>query len=639
MNKKFFAKKRFKVLAAVILLVLAGGLISAKLMKPANQDEYVTGQVEKTDLLQTVSEVGVVKANEDVKLGFMSAGRLVSKLVRVGDQVKAGQILAELDNKSLVIQRQQAESSLSSARASLGKLIAGATASELAVMEAQVREAQKASESAMTNLDKTKKSVDEDIRQAEKTLSDLQSPDASNQTTYEQAVLSAKTALDNAKAAYGKSINNAIDTTITDVGAKLTVANTALDNVYTIIDNDDLKDYLSAKNKTYLENTKTAYLEAKALAVVANTSLYEALQDKSEAKVKKAAIDALAYLNRTADCLNECYSALEASTISATPLSAYKTTISTQLSGVNGAISVIQADKQALDGAYISYNTNVSAAENSLRSAEVSLDNAIKTAKNSLASIRLSGDQRIASAESGAKTSQEGYAVAKTQLAKMKSSARTEDIALAEAQVAQAQSALDLANKQIDDSLLKAPIDGRIVKDNFEVGEQVSPGQTVFSLLGENNYEIEVDISESDIAKIKEGNAAEVTLDAFGDDMKFAASVFFIDPAETVIQDVVYYKVTLMFGDDSQLLSGVKPGMTANVVIITDKREQVLVVSERAVVDKGDGKKIIRLLRNGQLVESPAKTGLRGDGGMIEIVSGAAAGDEAVVFIKAKVKK
>jgi HlyD family secretion protein len=175
------------------------------------------------------------------------------------------------------------------------------------------------------------------------------------------------------------------------------------------------------------------------------------------------------------------------------------------------------------------------------------------------------------------------------------------------------------------------------VTDNFERGEQVSPGQTVFALQGENNYEIDVDISESDIIKIKKGDQAEITLDAFGEDRKFQAAVDFIEPAQTVIQDVVYYKVSLKFSDAKEQLLDVKSGMTANVKIITAKQDKVLVVPERAVIDIGQGK-IVRILRNGKLIESPVKTGLRGDGGLIEISSGVGEGDDVVVFVKTNKK-
>lgn len=638
MAKSFFAKKRFKIILIAAAVLVVAGIVGAKFLAPAAKTEYVTAKVEKKDLLQTVKEVGEVKAEKEVLLGFLSSGNLENKFVHVGDEVRAGDILAELDYKSLQIQRTSAESNLSSTQANLKKLLAGATPADIAVVEAQTNEAQRAYESSLSNLDKTKKTIAEETRQAQKTLQDLQSEAASDQTTYEQAVFGARTALDNTKATYQKSINNSIDTLLADIGAKVAVANTALDNVNTILTDDLLKDFLSAKNKTYLANTKTGYLEAEALAIIANTSLYNALEDKSEVNVKKAGVDALNYLNKTSTALNDCYSALEASTISPTPLGVHKTTISTQMSSVNAALAVVQADKQGLDSAYLSYNTSVSAAENSLRQAEVAKDNAVIAAKNALNSTKVNGEQRLAAAEASVRTSQQGVEVAKNQLAKLKSPARNEDVVLANAQISQAQASLDLVNKQVQDSILRAPIDGKIVKDNFERGEQITPGKTVFSLLGKNNYKIEVYISESDIAKVKEGNEAEVTLDAFGEDRNFKAVVSFVEPAETVIQDVIYYKVVLNFSDDASALLDIRPGMTANVTIVTAKRDQVLLVPERAVVDKNGNGKVVRILRSGKAVESPVKTGLRGDGGLVEITSGAANGDEVVVFVKVNKK-
>ena len=78
-----------------------------------------------------------------------------------------------------------------------------------------------------------------------------------------------------------------------------------------------------------------------------------------------------------------------------------------------------------------------------------------------------------------------------------------------------------------------------------DVGEQVQAGSPVISVLGQNDYEVEVDISEVDIDKVEEGDVADITLDAFGEDEEFKGEVFFIDPDQTVIQGVVYYEVKL----------------------------------------------------------------------------------------------
>ena len=148
-------------------------------------------------------------------------------------------------------------------------------------------------------------------------------------------------------------------------------------------------------------------------------------------------------------------------------------------------------------------------------------------------------------------------------------------------------------------------------------------------MIGKSELEIEVDIPESDIAKIKVGQNTEITLDSFGDDKVFRGTVTFIDPAETIIQDVVYYQVKVQFSDGKD---NVKPGMTANVIIKTKEKSDVLKVPIRAVKQK-NGNKIVQILVDKKVQEKQVTTGLRGDE-FIEIVSGLEPGREVITFIK-----
>jgi macrolide-specific efflux system membrane fusion protein len=71
----------------------------------------------------------------------------------------------------------------------------------------------------------------------------------------------------------------------------------------------------------------------------------------------------------------------------------------------------------------------------------------------------------------------------------------------------------------------------------------------------------------------------------------------------------------------------VKPGMTANAEILTDKREGVLYVPQRSVVTR-NGQKYAQIYRNGKIEEKIVQTGLRGSDGNIEIISGLNEGDK-----------
>jgi RND family efflux transporter MFP subunit len=599
MEKKFFTKKKIFIFIIVAAIIAAAGVFFTSSGK--NKTAYVTDTAQKKNLLQTVSEVGTVKSPSQIDLNFSTPGKLAAKFAAVGDKIKAGQVLAQLDSQALVIGRDQTAANLSSAQANLAKLLQGATAAQLAVAQAQVDQANAAYAAAADNLNKINLTVAEDIKQAQSNLDDLQGL-TSTVTTYQQAVASARQNL------------------LNDIASKLLQAPAALDSINTVVTDDNIKDSLSSKNKTYLASTKSEYNEAQPLLVAANSSLAAAENGESKAGIDQAAADSLACLKKITAALNDLYNALVNSSIAnQTTLNTYKTNINAQITATNLAISVISADEQGFAGAQAAW------------------DGAATVAKNALSSAQVNGNQRNSAAQNAVDTAKQSLAVAQKQLAELKAPPRQEDISLARAQVNNAQAALDLVNKQIDDAMIKSPIDGQVVKDNYNVGEQTSLALPVFSVLAENDLEIDVDISESDIAKIKEGDAVEITFDAFGPDQKFNGTVYFIDPASTVIQDVTYYRVKIKFTDSAEQLAPIRPGMTANVTIIANKKDNVLTVPERAVISKTDGSKIVRVLNNGAISEIPVKTGLRGDDGSVEILEGnLLAGQTVVVFINTK---
>ncbi|MDD4902115.1 MAG: efflux RND transporter periplasmic adaptor subunit [Patescibacteria group bacterium] len=635
MKKQFFTKRNIIIFIVIAVILAAAGFVFASRGK--NTATYVTDVVQRKDLLQTVSEVGTIESPSQINLNFTSPGKLAAKFVGTGDKIKIGQVLAQLDFQSLAIQRDQAQANLAGAQANLAKLRQGATAAQLAVAQAQVDQANAAYSAAVDNLNKTNLTVAEDITQTQNNLRDLQGLTATK-TTQEQAVIAAQTALDNAKTNYQKSIDSATENLLNDLNGKLTSAVTALDNINVIITDDTIKDYLSSKNKIYLTQTQSDYASAQTLLAAANSSLAAVASNKSEANIDQAASDALACLKEISSALDNLYNALVNSSITnQTVLTTDKTNISAQITATNAAINVVSLDQQNFDNAYLAYNTNVTAAQNSLNTAQAARDQAITAAKNALSTAKVGGNQKISAAANSADTAQQALNTAQKQLAQLMAPPRTEDVNLAQAQVNNAQAALDLANKQIDDDMIKSPIDGQVIKDNYEVGEQTNLTLPVFSVLAENDLEISVDISESDIVKVKQDDAVEITLDAFGADKKFNGGVYFIDPASTVIQDVTYYRVKIKFTDPAEQLAQIKPGMTANVTIITDKRANVLTVPERAVIVKTSGDKIIRILAKGNIAEVPVKIGLRGDDGSVEITEGnLQPGQTVVVFINTK---
>ncbi|KKS83918.1 MAG: Secretion protein HlyD [Parcubacteria group bacterium GW2011_GWD2_43_10] len=220
-------------------------------------------------------------------------------------------------------------------------------------------------------------------------------------------------------------------------------------------------------------------------------------------------------------------------------------------------------------------------------------------------------------------------AEAKLKLDQIKSPARSYDILAAEAAVESAQAALIRAQTDLSDKTIIAPVAGTITKVNNQVGETTSIAQPVLVLLAAGNNEIKVQVPESDIAKLKTGQLADITLDAFGSADHFSGHISFIDPASTVIQDVVYYEVTVLFDANDERI---KPGMTANVDVTTAELKDVLVIPLRAVKYNEKREAYVELLQGVEVVTKSVQVGLRGDDGLVELVSGLEDGDIVITF-------
>lgn len=207
---------------------------------------------------------------------------------------------------------------------------------------------------------------------------------------------------------------------------------------------------------------------------------------------------------------------------------------------------------------------------------------------------------------------------------------REVDVASYRAALQSAEASLASAAAARDKSRIFAPIAGTIGKIIPKAGEFVSSQDAVIKLVNPH-FEVKVDIPETDIIKISLGDMAVITLDAYGDEIKFSGAVTQIEKGQTVIQDVVYYRVTVSLADDAtrQILSG----MTANVTFSTEKKDNVLYIPSRAV-KTNNGEKTVRILVNGVAQEVKVQTGLRGDDGLVEIVSGLSEGQEVIVGTK-----
>lgn len=194
-----------------------------------------------------------------------------------------------------------------------------------------------------------------------------------------------------------------------------------------------------------------------------------------------------------------------------------------------------------------------------------------------------------------------------------------------------ARAAVRTVGSQLEKAKIYSPVSGVVTAVNIKEGEVATVGMPIISVSGIGDMEIESNIPESDIVEVGIGKKADVVFDALASDDIFEAEVIEIDPASTVIQGVVYYKTKMKL---LRFDERIKIGMSLDADILTASKENVLMIPERAIKSEAGKKEVEILLEDNQVKKVEVTTGLRGDGGLIEIISGLGAGDRVVTFSK-----
>jgi HlyD family secretion protein len=146
-----------------------------------------------------------------------------------------------------------------------------------------------------------------------------------------------------------------------------------------------------------------------------------------------------------------------------------------------------------------------------------------------------------------------------------------------------AKASLTMAKKALDDTVIRSPVDGVVVKRSVERGQTVAASLQAPELfiIAQDlaDMQVETAIDESDVGRITEGMTATFTVDAFPGKV-FQSKVKQVRKAPINVQNVITYTVLLSAQNtDLKLL----PGMTANTSIITEQKEKVLRLSNAAL--------------------------------------------------------
>ncbi len=579
---KIFKKKSFWIITVIVIVIVAG--IIYKNSKPV-LPVYDIVEAVQGELIQEVSITGSVKAADEVTLSVEKSGKVDYLPIKVGDFIKEGQTLLRLSNADLGAQYQQAaanieqakaqllqyEATLATQQATLNEYILGTRAEELQIKQTAVK-------------------------------------------TAEIAVQDAKSSLTDAEASAESALNQYYDAVLNTMAYSISKAE---NTIYTISDiqttyftgtDQDSSQFASAKeqmisvlwgepnagrwNKSNLSGLTGG---AKGILINAQVNPTQEVIDFALISVKNAIQTIKNQLNNIPITIN----------MTSTDIA----TINTEKTYIDTEIASLTTKQQAISIQKTTNASNITTAQTNINVKE----NALQTTRDQLL------------------LAQAGYTTEQIASQQARVDQAIANVASQKASIKAAEANAYNYSAQIAKTFIKSPINGIVTDVETKVGEIVSMNTPIIKIISEAEFQIEANVPEVDIANIKIGDEATVSLDAYNDST-FIAKVITIDPAETLIDSVPTYKVTFQFTENNDLI---RSGMTANLDILTEKKDNVVNVPQRSIL-KSNGDKIIRVLQPDGINfdEVIITTGLRGSNGNVEIIDGIKAGDKIILSIK-----
>ena len=212
---------------------------------------------------------------------------------------------------------------------------------------------------------------------------------------------------------------------------------------------------------------------------------------------------------------------------------------------------------------------------------------------------------------------------------------RYEELTAAQLEYRRQQRNLAEAEKLVASLDLRAPFTGLVLTINAAEGEEVvatSRGQETFLpfmvLASHDRWEVQAYVNEEDVVKITLGMPAEIVLLA-KEDRVFTGRVSSVGAEAKVSSNIVTYPVTVQVEEGAEFF---RPGMSADLLIIIEKKEDILILPQAAIVKRG-GRSMVQVLRGGKIQLVPVETGITGNG-MVEIRSGLEEGEEVVTGVR-----
>jgi len=195
--------------------------------------------------------------------------------------------------------------------------------------------------------------------------------------------------------------------------------------------------------------------------------------------------------------------------------------------------------------------------------------------------------------------------------------------AAAEAQQAQAEAGLHLAETQLENAVISTPISGIIAFRYVNPGDMAGPTSPVITVVNMDTVTVNVNVSESEINSLAVGNKVKVSVPAASQE-EFEGEITMVSPAAEAKTKA--YPVEISIDNPEHVI---KPGMFAQVALGTVSVQDVIVVPQEAVVDAG-GKKVVYIAQADKAEQKDVVVGIS-TGEKAAIMAGLQENDQVIV--------
>jgi HlyD family secretion protein len=583
---------------ALVALVSGGAVVASRVSAQPAKAETRTQAVTRGSVIQSVAVAGSVAATSQTKMSFKTAGKIAAVYVSVGQQVTAGQALAKLDTTDLESALAQAQANLVTAQNNYNRTASTSTDAQKALNQARQQAAQ-------------------DLATAQAALNKLTSNYAAAKSNYSSFTDNATTGI--------ASFQDSLNTIQSQIDALLALMSKIVGGG----DTGDLRsafNAISGANSPALQNARanSVSLLSPALAEFQSArSALLSLVDEFDA--------ATAAGNDTTSIASRFQLAQTNYTIATSRLTSALDTTSSVLGTVQSSVTSAQASlntqstkdlhdpfdqwRASLATLYTfvgGQQQNVSTVKLKLSQATTyvssindAVGGSIATATQNITTTAQRGQQSIDSAQTSVNS-------------------KPYDLSNSQASVDNAAAAVETAEANLANAVVTAPTAGVVASIASQVGETAANPFMV--LANTTTMVLHGTLGESEVAKVKLGLVANITVDAVGTAARMTGRVTSLDPVATIQQGVPVYGVDVTIDLPNPQ---VKAGMTGTATVIIASKQGVLTVPNLAIRTTG-GRRYLQVLKDGEAVDTDATFGIANET-TTEVLSGVAEGDLVVL--------